>query len=214
VKELYNLGKVIFSTNNTFKPSSFTDMKKLLIVIIALFVSQLSYGQFLKRGQIKGCESAYHAFYAELGGNAGLYSLNYEHVLFQVDAVAMTARAGVGIMPAGEIGWGSSNFKIPTTTSAEGATGAQTNFPVTASLLIGKNISLFELGAGATFRLYNGTGSADEQSIYPTGVIGFRMHPSTAGGAFLKFVYTPFLVNSSVKHWAGLSFGYAFGERG
>jgi hypothetical protein len=134
--------------------------------------------------------------YAELGGNAVVYSLNYERLLSD----NISARIGLGLLP---------------NISSLGDT--YIGIPLTASYIIGKSLVKFEIGLGTTFLKsdYAGVGSRSEYRSYLliTGILGFRLVKS-GGGLTVRFIFTPFyssqLEPSSFQFFGGISIGHSF----
>lgn len=155
------------------------------------------------RAQGGGGRTANSTIFLELGGNALLYSLNYERVL--PSDVAL--RAGFGYM------------SVSATSGTAGANASVVTIPLTFSYLgVGGGSAKLELGAGATFTRFSGsasTGFGDEisaGSFVPVGtfIAGLRLAP--AGGGFnFKLAFTPFWhPDIGFFPWGGLAFGVGF----
>ena len=134
--------------------------------------------------------------YAELLGNASLYSVNYERRLSD----NLSARIGLGF--------------IPKTSSNE---NIFLGIPLTASYILGKSLIKFEMGLGATYLKseYAGVGSRTDYRSYllMTGILGFRLVKS-GGGVTVRFVFTPFyspqLQPTTFQFSGGISIGHSF----
>lgn len=155
---------------------------------------------------------AANAVYAELGGNAAWYSLNYERYV-QKD---MSLRAGFSYMSisasAGDASAGASWLSLPIMFNYLG---------------IGAGNHALELGAGLNFMHFSGEASAggssaEGQGFTPMGTltIGYR-RASSDGGFVFRAGYTPLIAFSStpneinsdgtfIFHWGGVSFGARF----
>jgi hypothetical protein len=155
------------------------------------------------RAQNGNGNSASNAVYLELGGNALLYSLNYERLL--PSDVAL--RAGFGYMSISAAGGGAS------------ANVTSVGIPLTFSYLgLGGGAAKFELGAGALFQRFSGaasTGFGDEieaGTFVPlaTFIAGLRIAPP-GGGFNFKLAFTP-MWHPDVDFfpWGGLGFGVGF----
>lgn len=150
-----------------------------------------------------------NALYAELGGNSGWYSLNFERYLRPDVAVrvgmsymSVTATAGSGTNQA--------------SSSASWAT-----LPIMAEYLgVSSGSHALELGAGINFMYFSGNASTFDSTAMSSGIvpvgtatIGYR-YSSPTGGFVFRAGYTPlFFVTTEQKavfHWGGMSFGYRF----
>lgn len=144
-----------------------------------------------------------NAIYGEIGGHALVWSLNYERIFYDKGVFAFTGRSGIGF---------TNLYK-------------QTNawfLPFSASLLIGKRSSKFELTGGYTlakgkFRYELGTrpqtyGYNYSEHFFYIPTFGYRFQKKhfqfRIFGSVLLNPQFIFLVVPS----AGLSFGYCFGK--
>jgi hypothetical protein len=126
------------------------------------------------------------SFFLELGGNAGAYSLNVDHLLN--DEISL--RGGITVLPGyinpftGE--------EIPT----------RVGVPVMVNFLVGKERHVLEVGFGALV----------SRVITPTMTIGYRWQPPYEGFLF-RIGFTPFFNFSEEKFFqpsGGISLGYSF----
>lgn len=152
---------------------------------------------------------AENAIYAELGGQGGFYTINYERFI----RPDMGIRVGLGAISISA----SASDGMSTTTA--GATFAAA--PVMFDYLgLHEGAHALELGAGVDLMYFGGTASAPGSSVMasgltpvPTATIGYR-YSSPTGGFVFRAGYTPlFFVTTqqkSVTHWGGMSFGYRF----
>ena len=146
------------------------------------------------RAQEAPAPAARNAFYLELGGNALLYSINYDRLL--TDRVA--ARVGAMFLGAAD------------EDSAAGVVGA----PIMASYLWGGGSSRFETGVGILLvsgGIENVEGYEDEDfsGAAGTATLGYRYQRPTGGFVFRAGV-TPIFSLDGIGPWFGVSFGYAF----
>lgn len=143
-----------------------------------------------------------NAAYFELGGNAILYSLNYDRRLRD----RLSAR--IGIMYIG----GSA-------TTSEGDSGEVDLLliPILVNGLFGGGSSLLELGIGPLFGGGSGSGTTVEGVDFEfsgftlagvASTLGYRYQPRDGGFVF-RAGLTPFWLDD-IELWGGLSFGYAF----
>lgn len=143
------------------------------------------------------------AFYIELGGNAGLYSLNAEYYYLYKEKCKLSGRLGFNVVPHG--------------------------YYLHQAYLIEQNVVLFktphhlELGLGITVqRQYNERYNSTtdyfwENTWYATTRFGYR-YQKQEEGLFLKAGLTPIVFQKShyefnasyFQLWAGVSIGVSF----
>jgi hypothetical protein len=143
--------------------------------------------------------TAKNAFYFEGGGNALLYSVNYERIVF----ANLVARVGVSAIP----GW------FPWV--GEDGGGYLVMVPVQVGMLFGPGNHHFELGAGATFgnaAVDIGDFEESESWVFATGTVGYRYQPPE-GGVIFRATLTPLFIEAldvGVIPMIGLSVGHSF----
>jgi hypothetical protein len=158
----------------------------------------------------RNCKSVF----AELGGKALAYSLNYD-IRF--------ARGRRG-------GWGlSAGISRFSTKAGKGSAGnpvklQSTLLPLSVNYLFGQKRGFLEMGVGATLYFLN-TGSGYQVAgsyfnglntgtggAYTNFTIGYRHMPLSQNGITWRCVFSPILsvANESVYPWAGVSIGYQF----
>lgn len=138
-------------------------------------------------------QGAKNAVYAELAGNALIYSVNYDRRFGQ----NFTGR--LGVMRAGV---GGVSF---------------TNIPIMGNYLVGSGNHRFELGIGPQIFIVSidvgndsGFGFEEDGTAFGgTATIGYRYQP-TDGGFVFRVGLTPSFSSAGFLPWAGLSLGYAF----
>lgn len=151
----------------------------------------------------QAARTANNTVFLELGGNALIYSLNYERVL----PSDVSFRAGLGYM------------SVSATAGSAEANASVVTIPLTFSYLgLGGGSARFELGAGATMTRFSAsasTGFGDDLeagAFVPIGtfIAGLRLAP--AGGGFnFKLSFTPFWhPDIGFFPWGGLGFGFGF----
>lgn len=143
--------------------------------------------------------TARNSVYLEAGGNALLYSVNYERLVIG----NLSARVGVSAIP----GW------FPWVEGDDGA--GLVMVPVLASVMFGPGNHHFEVGGGATF----GNASVDigdlegsEHWVYGSGMIGYR-YQRPEGGLVFRATMTPLFIevlDISTLPMIGLSLGRSF----
>lgn len=155
-------------------------MKKALLVFTFLIACNYCYSQ---EDRLK------NAFYVEIVGNGGLYSLNYEYQ----SSNKTVARIGISLLPEAVV------------------------VPITFGKLIGKSKDLLELGAGITYLRYSSGGIDDGSVAFLGGVIGYRYEKPDSKFLF-RIGFTP-LINiyeeeddevQSFIPLGGISFGFRF----
>ena len=130
-----------------------------------------------------------NSIYAELGGPAGLYSLNFDRIVW-APLPWLKVAPGIGL-------------SVYNNTVAD--------FPIRISALLGPKSHHFELGLGAEPEFYwNKKYSSEYQTIY-FGKIGYR-YQQMQGGLQFQFAVTPMYYAGSDWNtgWFSLALGYAF----
>jgi hypothetical protein len=141
-----------------------------------------------------------NAVYVEAGGNALLYSMNYERMII----AGLTVRVGVAFVPA----W------FPWV--EEDDDGALlTMVPVQVGMVFRPGNHHVEMGAGATF----GNASVDigdlegsESWVFGTGTLGYR-YQRPEGGIVFRAALTPLFIevlDMGMLPMIGLSLGHTF----
>jgi hypothetical protein len=155
-------------------------MNKFIFMAGLLLAGQFVMGQnTLKRTSV----------YAELGGPAGLYSLNADHIIWE-PLPWLKVAPGIGL----------SVFN-----------NTVLDVPVRVSTLWGKRANFLELGLGAEAEWYGSYSSLPEfQTIY-FAKFGYR-YQANQGGMQLQLALTPLYYSSSdwYSGWFSLALGYAF----
>lgn len=155
-------------------------MKKALLALIFLITCSYSYSQ---EDRLK------NAFYVEIVGNGGLYSLNYEYQSLN----KTVARIGISLLPEAVA------------------------VPITFGKLIGKSKDMLELGVGITYLRYSDDGIDPGNVAFLGGVIGYRYEKPDSKFLF-RIGFTP-LINiyeeedddvQSFIPLGGISFGLRF----
>ncbi len=151
-------------------------------------------------------KQAKNAFFGEIFTNGGLYSLNYDRILFRKERWAMTVRSGLFFWPKGQSTMGGSLVIEP-------------------NVLIGTEKYFFEGGLGYTrFNIYEKTRDKEGQAYkqtdsenYISARIGFRMQNRVGDGLFFRAGLTPivYYIDSEGSDWffqllGGLGFGISF----
>lgn len=143
-----------------------------------------------------------NAFYVELLGNGGVYSLNYERQL--TDSLGL--RVGYATWTPADV------FPF-------GSLDEYQTVPVTVSYLIGRGQRKLELGGGVTFGERTPGNAADGDGSFRTltAIIGYRSHPRQ--GYLFRVGLTPFYSfedgegaypDPGFTFSLGVSFGYRF----
>ena len=171
-------------------------MKKLLLLLLC--ISMIGFGQtFAQRGTTTNS-----SVYLEIGGTAGLWSLNYDRELWEINEnFRLHARAGLGMY---------SEFN--------GAGFPDVIIPISNMVLLGEGTHRVEAGGGITY--YNWTlrdalkpdGFSRRSDLLGHLILGYRFQ-KLEGGLMFRVTYTPVIINDSnnpFEHWAGGSIGYTF----
>ena len=172
------------------------DSKPLLL---SIFLSLLLGQAFTQSEAITKSKSS---IYLELGGAAGLWSMNYDRELWGINEnFRLHGRVGLGVY---------SEFN--------GAGFPDVMIPVSGIVLCGKSKHRLEAGGGITY--YNWTlrdalkadGFSRRSDLLGHLILGYRFQ-KLEGGLMFRVTYTPIINNYSNKpfeHWAGGSIGYTF----
>jgi hypothetical protein len=143
-----------------------------------------------------------NAYYVEAGGNALLYSVNYERMV----AAGLSARVGVSLLPA----W------IPVAGDDGDDGGAMVVMvPVQAGYVFGTGNHHLEVGVGATLghsAVDIGGLEGKENWAFGTGTIGYRFQRPDAGNLF-RLTVTPLFIevlDVGMIPMIGLSWGRSF----
>lgn len=140
--------------------------------------------------------TARNGLYAELGGNGGVWSANYER--FITDDLSLRI--------------GASYLRVMDT---PGTSVSLATFPLTASWLgVRSGNHALEIGAGAVFASASvSTGAfgaeAFGSAVIGTAILGYRYAP-LAGGFTLRLAFTPLFGGGEVFLSAGLALGGLF----
>ena len=140
--------------------------------------------------------TARNGLYAELGGNGGIWSANYER--FLTDDLSL--RIGASYVSV---------------TDSLGTNATLATFPLTASWLGMRSGShALEVGAGVVFAsasISTGTFGAKAfgSAVIGTGILGYRYAPLN-GGFTLRLAFTPLFGNGEVFASVGLALGAVF----
>ncbi len=127
---------------------------------------------------------------AEVGGNGGVYSVNYQRSFERLVKLRLSWSAGLSLYPRGPL--------------------------ITMSLPVSviykktlRNVDELIFGAGQTLILSNTKGGY----IRGTFRVGYRWHILRRNAWYLEAAYTPFysyFYNFQWDNWLGVSFGYYF----
>lgn len=164
---------------------------KTLSIITLLFLSVISFGQNEKKDFDSKIRK--NAVYFELGGNGGLYSINYDRIVISGKRTHLSLRGGLSI----------AHFSY--------------FVPLEINFLFGKRHNFFELGFGETLDVNNkrAGGGIGFNHYLPFMRIGYRLQKKTnENGLLFRAGLTPtFIVDEGEGYpipFAGVSIGYAF----
>lgn len=143
-------------------------------------------------------QNASNHFFAELGGNGLLYSVNYEKMFTN----NLGARIGLGYISADN-----ANKNIRTKVSVR-------SIPIMATYLLGDGNHKFETGLGATlihasakFKFNNKETKGKGNILLGTGTLGYRYMPND-GGVTFKAAFTPLYLSGNFVPWIGVGVGF------
>jgi len=147
--------------------------------------------------------SKHNVLYLELGGNALIYSINYER--FFTDDLAVRLGAGfMSVTASDNLNGSSARVSLLLAPLMLGYTGARSGshaFEVGGGLLLAH--------AGASVKDTGGTDFASGTEVWPTATLGYRYAP-LGGGFHFKAAFTPVLASQNFLPWFGLSAGVIF----
>lgn len=158
---------------------------------------------------------AKNAIYAELGGNGGFYTVNYERFLTE----DVSIRAGLMYM--------SISVSAGSGSSMASSSGTWITVPLLAEYTgIRAGAHALNLGGGMDFMYFSGNASTFDATASSSGIlpaatadIGYR-YSKPSGGFIFKLTYTPMVFvtaetvsfKDKIQHWGGMSFGWRFGN--
>ena len=134
------------------------------------------------------------AFYFEILGIGGLYSVNYD-TRFTAKPDGLGIRGGISYTQVSDI----SLFTLP----------VQLNY------LLGKSEKYFEIGLGATYAsaaldMFEDENDASGSTVFGTMTFGYRKQPLDGGFMFRGGVSPVFGKGYFIPYYPYLSFGYSF----
>jgi hypothetical protein len=153
--------------------------------------------------------TAKNSLYAELGGNSGWYSINYERFIMPDAAI----RVGVSYM--------SVTASAGTGMNSSSANATWATVPIMFNYLgLRAGSHALELGGGVNMMYFSGSAATFDATAMSSGVvpvgaatIGYRFS-NPDGGFVFRAGYTPLIFltteQKDIFHWGGMSFGYRF----
>ncbi|PJB14147.1 MAG: hypothetical protein CO118_10125 [Flavobacteriales bacterium CG_4_9_14_3_um_filter_32_8] len=160
------------------------NLKKTLLILGLILTVNFVYCQEDSLKEIRTKNS----IYLELGGNAFIYSINYDRIFFTKESLHIGVRAGLFFFP---------NYE-----------GNLSAIPIEFNLLYGRKNSFLEIGIGQTFNL-----TIEDDLSASTIRLGYRFQRKERGNGFMfRIAALPLcsVHNQQFGLWAGLSLGYAF----
>lgn len=163
-----------------------------------IFAYLIGFGQIIQ-AQNDSLKKTSNIIYLEVLGAGGYGSLNYERIIFSHKKKSISFRSGIGAYQLSDI----SNKFNP-----------DFQIPMIISGYIGENHKI-GLGAGkvlSTLIKFKFSDNNIERQFYlhSVFVIGYRYH-NKKGGFVFGCNYTPIIeFNAYIRHWGGISLGYAF----
>ena len=170
-------------------------MKYIFITTAFLTLSLCSYSQ--EENEV----NATNTLFVEVGGNAGLYSINYDKILAQRSRLKLSIRIGVSIFPQ----------------PLDPGIFIQPIVPIEVNGFYG-NKHHIEIGISYGSTLYPGYTLGEEKKavLYHysiVGRLGYR-YQKKEGGLFMRIAYTPWLYDSASEDsfltWGAVAIGKSF----
>ena len=153
------------------------------------------------RANDAAARSANNNVFVEIGGNAGLYSINYERYLHD----DLTARIGAGYFALGaSLGEAEANASlllVPATLSYVGFRKGNHALEIGGGALV--------VHASAAASTLGEVFSESGTTAVGTATVGYRYVPKD-GGLTFRAGYTPLFTSDDYVSWAGMSLGYSF----
>jgi hypothetical protein len=160
-----------------------------LLAILCFFIIGIE-------GKTQTVDFAKNSIYFELGGNGGLYSINYERIFFK----CINCRVGFSYFSQS---WGFSPGTIKTKT-----------FPITITWSSGHAANHFETGGGVLIGTEHRYLNSSNDFLYDifdiTAFLGYRYQPQGEGYLF-RVGLAPFLPFKREYPWTYLSGGISLG---
>lgn len=162
-------------------------MSRILLVLLLLTLFSDVRAQERDSNSVVIVPPPKYTLTAELGGNGGVYSLNYHHHIHGQWASFLFGSAGISVLPRGPL--------------------ITLSLPVSVNwyrMILKRNS--FVLGTGQTLILSTTKGGYIRGTFRAAYRVEFRLLP-----IFFEFAYTPFysyLYNFQWDNWVGVSFGW------
>jgi hypothetical protein len=172
-------------------------MKRLLLFTL-LFQTTITYSQELNTQT----PISRNTFYLEFLGTGGLYSVNFDRILYKKNSFGIAGRTGITYWP-----------KIEEWTDVEGP-----GLSIEVTGLLGKKRGVFEFGTGLSYFYFLGD-MENNSFILIVPRIGYR-NQQPDGGFFYRIGFTPWIPiipnateelkedNKDIVPMIGLSIGY------
>lgn len=168
------------------------------LVSVFFFIQKYSYGQDTIRPNNK------NEVFLELGGAAGVYSLNYQREIVQIDSsFVVGGRLGIYVLPQ--------------------TNGLGTDYSIPFGIYLKKYFKKhsFEFGVGELFQSTNIWDLFEDDKIKNIKqldtYLSFAYQFNISHGFFIKLAYTPHILfnepdeeGTVFGHWAGLTIGFSF----
>jgi hypothetical protein len=184
-------------------------MKHSAIGLVLLGLTSSAFAQENGAPALAQPTHAQNAIYAEIGGNSGWYSLNYERFIMPDAAI----RVGVSYMSVSATAGSGQNMGSANATWA--------TLPLMFNYLgLHAGSHALELGGGVNMMYFSGSAATFDATAMSSGVIpvgaltvGYRFS-NPEGGFVFRAGYTPLIFvtteQKEIFHWGGMSFGYRF----
>lgn len=174
--------------NNFFPHEEFISIVKHLFLFISFFLFSIF---------LTAQDSIRVNAFLEIGGNAGITSINFDKPVIIFKKSFLSLRVGIGISQEVRINQKTQDYFF---------------IPTMIHYSIGKAPHYFETGFGLSLGI--STRGNIISRISPS--LGYRFQKSESSGMFFRITYTPLLPSGfgdELKQWGGLSVGYTFQSR-
>ncbi|HIN39518.1 MAG TPA: hypothetical protein EYM84_04520 [Flavobacteriales bacterium] len=179
-------------------------MKFLLnLILVKVFLLLTAFGDVQGQGLTKNNLASVNTIFLEIGGAAGIPSLNYDRLVLSLDdRIKLSGRVGISSY---------SDFHKDISPDLF--------IPFGVFIMYAYGVNHIELGLGLTYLNYSAydigldgkVGFVRKKDLLSNPSIGYRLQ-KTGGGIFLRLSYTPFIYGKPIifSNWGGLSIGYTF----
>ena len=175
-----------------------------MIIVFRRFIMVMAI-LFATKNTLTAQNDLNHSVYLELGGSAGIYSLNYDLIFLNFNSFKVGARAGLQLLKEGYEGT-TMDYFVPITTNFMYAFNQKHHI----ELGVGTQIASYEIRSIIS---ETEIGFVRKTEALGNATLGYRFQ-NPEGGFMFRAFYSPFFYQDGVyfryEHWAGISVGFTF----